>query len=254
MTDATDATVRPLDPEAWAALTRARHSVRDFRPDPVPESLLREVLEDAITAPSWSNTQPYRLAVASGELRDRLSAELCARYDAGMRARRGGLADRAKVLLTRTGLPDGDFRVPERYPDDLQPARVACGRGLYEVLGIDRADRPARDRQMRRNFECFGAPTVVFVFVHAGLREYAVLDAGLVLQTLLLAAHARGLGACAQGALALWAGPVREAFEVPREYRLLCGVSIGYPTPAPVNDFRPGRAALDTMLLPARAT
>ncbi|MCU0283069.1 MAG: nitroreductase [Candidatus Nanopelagicales bacterium] len=246
------APARPLDPQAWAALTRSRHSVRDFRPDPIPEAVLRAVLTDAITAPSWSNTQPYRLAVASGELRDRISAELCARYDAGMRARRGGLADRARVAVTRHGLPDGDFRVPQRYPDDLQPARVACGRGLYDVLGIDRADRPARDRQMRRNFELFGAPTAVFVFVHAGLREYAVLDAGLVLQTLLLAAHARGLGACAQGALAIWAGPVREAFAVPAEYRLLCGVSLGYPTDAPVNAFRPDRAPLDAVLLPPR--
>jgi nitroreductase len=245
----TDAPARPLDPDAWAALTRARSSVRDFRPDPIPEPVLRDVLADATTAPSWSNTQPYRLAVASGEVRDRISVELCARFDAGMRARRGGLRDRARVALTRGGLPDGDFRVPERYPDDLQPARVACGRGLYDVLGIDRADRTARDRQMRRNFEFFGAPTVVFLFVHEGLREYAVLDAGVLLQTLMLAAHARGLGTCAQGALAIWAGPVRAAFDVPEPYRLLCGVSIGVPSDAAVNRFRPGRAPLEDVLL-----
>jgi nitroreductase len=242
----------PPDPAAWAALARARNSARDFRPDPVPDDLLRAVLDDALAAPSWSNTQPYRIAVASGDLRDRISAELCARYDAGMRARRGGLRARAGIALTRRGLPDGDFRVPERYPDDLQPRRVACGRGLYEVLGIDRADRPARNRQMRRNFEFFGAPTVLFLFVHEGLREYSVLDAGVMLQTLLLSAHARGLGACAQGALAIWAGPVRDAFEVPGSHKLICGVSLGYPSEHPVNTFRPGRVALDEILLPAR--
>ncbi|HEX6888783.1 MAG TPA: nitroreductase family protein [Candidatus Nanopelagicales bacterium] len=243
----------PLTAEAWAALTRGRNSVRDFRADPIPEAVLRAVLEDATTAPSWSNTQPYRLAVASGELRDRISAELCAQYDAGMRARRGGVLDRARLAITRDGLPDGDFRVPERYPDDLQPARVACGRGLYEVLGIDRSDRPARDRQMRRNFELFGAPTVVFVLVHEGLGSYAVLDAGVMLQTLMLAAHARGLGSCAQGALAIWAGPVRRAFDIPRQYQLICGVSLGYPSDHPVNAFRPGRAPLDDVLLAPRA-
>jgi nitroreductase len=242
----------PIDPDTWAALARARNSVRDFRPDPIPVDALDAVLADALTAPSWSNTQPYRIAVASGEVRDRISAELCARYDAGMRARRGGLRGRAEVLLTRRGLPDGDFRVPERYPEDLQPRRVACGRGLYETLGIDRADRAARERQMRRNFEFFGAPTVLFIFVHEGLREYSVLDAGVMLQTLMLSAHAHGLGTCAQGALAIWTGPVRAEFEVPRAYKLICGVAIGYPSEHPVNTFRPGRATLDEIVLPPR--
>jgi nitroreductase len=240
------------DPESWRALIGSRASVRDFRPDPVPDALLREVLADALAAPSWSNTQPYRLAVASGEVRDRISTDLCACFDAGMRVRRGGWREKAGALLDRSVRPDGDFRVPLRYPDDLQPARVEAGRGLYEVLGIERHDMAARDRQMRRNFEFFGAPTVVFVFVHRGLREYSVLDAGHVMQTLMLAAQVRGLGTCAQGALAIWAGPVRAEFDVPNDYGLICGVSIGYASEDPVNAFRPGRAGLDEVLLQRR--
>jgi nitroreductase len=102
---------------------------------------------------------------------------------------------------------------------------------------------------MRRNFEFFGAPTAVFVFVHEGLGAYSVLDAGFMLQTLLLSAHARGLGTCAQGALAMWAGPVREEFEVPEHYLLLCGVSIGYASDHAVNRYDPGRPSLDEVLL-----
>lgn len=235
----------------WTQLTRSRASVRDFRPDPVPEGLLAEILEEATCAPSWSNTQPYRLAVASGELRDRISADLCARYDAAVRAQRGGPVQKVQGLL-RSARPDGDFGLPLRYPDDLNPARVESGRALYGVLGIARGDRAARDRQMRRNFEFFGAPTAVFVFVHSGLHEFAVLDAGVMLQNLMLAAHARGLGTCAQGALATWAGPVRARFEVPDAYRLICGLSIGYASDAPVNGFRPGRAPVSDVLVPAR--
>ena len=112
----------------------------------------------------------------------------------------------------------------------------------------------ARDRQMRRNFEFFGAPTAVFVFVHRGLREYSILDSGVLLQTLMLAAQVRGLGTCAQGALAIWAGPVRAEFDVPDDYALICGLSIGYPSEHPVNDFRPVRAPLDEILLPVRGS
>jgi nitroreductase len=222
-----------VDPSDWSEFVRSRRSVRDFRPDPVPEELLRAVVADALAAPSWSNTQPYRLAVASGDRAVRI---------------RAGLAQ----CIAEAAAPDGDFAVPLTYPEELQERRRATGYGLYSVLGIDRSDRAARDRQMLRNFEFFGAPTAIFAFVHEGLGAYSVLDAGFMLQTLLLSAHARGLGTCAQGALAVWAGPVRAEFDVPVQYGLICGVSIGYASDRAVNEYAPGRPAVDEVLITPR--
>jgi nitroreductase len=64
--------------EVLATLLRSRRSVHDFRPDPVDPALLEAILDDARQAPSWSNTQPYRIAIATGALRDQLAAELWA--------------------------------------------------------------------------------------------------------------------------------------------------------------------------------
>lgn len=230
--------------EAFAELVRTRRSVRDFRPDPIPDDLLERVLADATWAPSWSNTQPYLVVVASGAQRDQLERELTERYDAASAAVTGGRLGKAKLLLTRTGLPDGDFDTNLTYPDDLQPYRRQTGFGLYNVLGIERSDKKGRSDQMRRNFEFFGAPTVIFAFVHEGLKEFAVLDAGIMLQTLMLSAHANGLATCAQGALATWPDPVRRSFSIPPRYKLICGVSIGYASDHPVNDYNPGRRDL----------
>ena len=44
-------------------LIAARRSVRAYRPDPVPEPLLLEVLEAARLAPSACNRQPFRVVV-----------------------------------------------------------------------------------------------------------------------------------------------------------------------------------------------
>ena len=44
-------------------LIAARYSVRAYRPDPVPEPLLRQVLEAARLAPSACNRQPFRVVV-----------------------------------------------------------------------------------------------------------------------------------------------------------------------------------------------
>lgn len=240
--------------ESLSTLIRGRRSVRDFRPDPVPADVLDAVLADANWAPTWSNTQPYRVAIASGPLRDHIAAQLCGNYDRAMAAQNGGLLARLKILVTRDGMPDGDFNTQFKYPDDLQPRRRDTGRGLYQLLGIDRKDSAARDRQMRRNFEFFGAPTALFLFAHKGLREFSVLDAGIWLQTLMLSAEAHGLGTCAQGALATWAGPIRQAFDVPPPYRLICGVSIGYASDHAINQYNPGRADAASLLLAPRGS
>lgn len=236
--------------QALSQLVHTRRSVRDFDPTPIPQTLLDAVLADANQAPSWSNTQPYRIAVASGPVRDRLASELTALFDKGMAAQNGGWLAKAKLLLTQDGLPDGDFTVNFEYPNDLQPQRRTTGHGLYELLRIGRQDHAARQAQMRRNFEFFGAPTAIFVFVHSGLGPFSALDAGIYMQTLMLSAHAHGLSTCAQGALATWASPVRAAFDVPKSYKLVGGLSIGYATSHAVNHYNPGRQAVADLLIP----
>jgi len=236
-------------PALFSSIIRSRRSARDFKSEPIDPDVLAAVLEDANWAPSWSNTQPYRVAVASGNCRDRISTRLCQLFDGGMVAQNGSWLDKLRLLITRQGLPDGDFSTRFAYPDDLQAQRRATGKGLYELLGIGRHDIAARDRQMRRNFEFFGAPTVLFLFVHHGLKEFSVLDAGIYLQTLMLSAQARGLATCAQGALATWAWPIRAEFEVPAQFKLICGVSIGYASDQPVNAYNPGRAEASSQFL-----
>ena len=232
-----------------SAALHERRSIRDFKPDPIPEALLAAVLEDARWSPSWSNTQPYRVALAKGPARDALAAELCEQFDIGMAVRRGSALKKLVGLVTRKGMPTPDVAVPMKYPGDLQPARQATGFGLYRLLGISRDDYAARNAQMRRNYEFFGAPVISFVFVHRDLGMYAALDAGVFIQSLMLSAHTHGLGTCAQAALALWATPVRERFKVPAHYKLLVGVAIGFASAHPVNEYNPGRLPVEGLLL-----
>ena len=46
---------------------KERKSIRAFKPDTVPLDLLKKIIEQALRAPSWANTQPWEFAVASGE-------------------------------------------------------------------------------------------------------------------------------------------------------------------------------------------
>ena len=48
---------------SFAELIRARHAVRAYRPDPVPDELLAQVLEAGRLAPTAANRQPIRILV-----------------------------------------------------------------------------------------------------------------------------------------------------------------------------------------------
>lgn len=211
---------------------RSRKSIRAFKPDPVDDGILRRVLDAAREAPSWSNTQPYALAVATGARCEALRHEMLAAVD--------------------TTVPEGEYSLLIEYPPPLRERRQATGYGLYAKLGIDREDRERRAGQFRKNYGFFDAPVVMFLFAHEALREYATLDAGIYLQSLLLAATAEGLGTCAQAALAGFPAIVRKHFDVPVGYKLLCGIALGYAADDDVNTFRPERLPVDDLLIPPR--
>ena len=175
--------------------------------------------------------------MASGEQANRLRAAYLARFDESLdlRHREGGAFLRA--WLRRT-LPDGDFPTWKRYPDELRTRSVKVGVGLYQHLGIVRGDRDGRDAHARHNLAFFGAPTVAFLLVHEDLLPFSAHDGGLMLQTLMLSATARGVGSCAMGELATWRGPLEAEFELDPAYKLLTGLALGYPSDAPVNQFR----------------
>jgi nitroreductase len=73
-----------------------------------------------------------------------------------------------------------------------------------------------------------------------------------MMQNLILAAHSHGLGTCAQGAVAIWDDVVRKEFEIPKGYRLLCGIALGYPSNSTINDFKANRIDVEELTLKPR--
>ncbi|MCC7072912.1 MAG: nitroreductase [Deltaproteobacteria bacterium] len=211
---------------------RTRRSIRAFKPDVVDDGLLRQVLDGAREAPSWSNTQPYLVALATGARLAAVRAEMLAAIDSGAPA------------------PEHGF--PADYPPPLKERRQATGYGLYGALGIDKRDLEGRLAHFRRNYAFFDAPAVMFLYVHEALGAWAVLDCGAFLQSILLQATELGLGTCAQATAGAFPAVVARHFAVPERYRLMCGVSLGYAADEPVNRYRPAHASVDELVIAGR--
>ncbi|MFT4187363.1 MAG: nitroreductase [Aeromicrobium sp.] len=203
-----------------AQTLRERWSCRGFLPDPAPRALIEEVLAAAQRTPSWCNTQPWRVAVISGAALDEL--------------RQAVAAD------SRFG---SDIPFPSGYDGVYAERRREVGYQLYDAVGVARGDREAAAVQSLRNLDFFGAPHLAVISAPAGLGPYGYVDCGLYVQSLLLAAHAAGLGTCAQAAVALKSELLRERLGWGEDRHVVCGVSFGWPDPShPANSFRSRRA------------
>jgi nitroreductase len=225
----------------FSSFLASRRSTRDFLTTPVSPEIIDQILKDSLTAPSWSNTRPFKVAIATGEQRERISREFLSRWHVLSRIMRKGILSKLRIIYSRYGLPTSNRSIAKPYPSELKPRAERLGRELYKVFGVTRGDIIARNAQWAKNYSFFGAPVEIFVFVHKSLHIFAASDAGLMMQNLILSAHARGLGTCAQGAVAIWEDAVRNEFEISKDYRLLCGIALGYPSDSNVNQFAANR-------------
>ena len=240
------------DPKWISEFLASRRSTRDFLPTPIPQEILDQILTDSLTAPSWSNTRPFKIAIATGEVKDRISNEFLSRWSVLSQIMRKGIKNKLRLIYSRYGLPTSNRTIVKPYVAELRPRAQRVGKELYELFGVKRGDRAARDAQWAKNYSFFGAPVELFIYIHKSLHVYAASDAGLMMENLMLSAHAHGLGTCAQGAVNIWDDVIRKEFEISKDYRLLCGLAIGYPSNSPVNSFKADRIDKSQMIVKPR--
>lgn len=215
----------PEDFKVMADLLARRYSCRAFRPDPVPKADIERMLTLAQMTPSWANTQPWQVIITSGDATERLRQALLEDFDS-----------------PEPFLPS-DFPFPETYSGFRLDRRREVGWQLYESVGVPKGDRVASSRQARENQRLFGAPHAILISVKREMGTYGVLDCGLYLGNLLLAAEAIGIGMIAQAALAQHCGLIRKMFGLQDDEAFVVGGSFGYPDlQNPVNQFRSLRA------------
>ncbi len=214
------------DSMTLAQALRERRSVRGFLDTPVPPALLEQIFSLAQLAPSNCNIQPWRVLVASGEVRDELRRRMVEKVSSGV-------------------MVNPDFEHLPNFSGVYRQRQVDCAVELYSNMGIARDDRAGRMRANLRNFELFDAPHVAFIGMDKAFGVTVALDVGMYIQSLLLTLTAHGIGSCAQGSMRYYPDDVRELFGEPDSTGILCGISFGYEdTAVDANRTRVGRAPL----------
>jgi nitroreductase len=207
-----------------------RKSIRAFRQEPVPREVLDEILEKALRAPSWGNTQPWRVTVVGGEVLASMVEDFL-----------------NKVTSNEPSCPDVEF--PGIWPDPLLRRYKENGRMLFAALGIGREDREKRDHHRLNMLRLFGAPQAVYLHQDRNLSPYSIFDAGLLAQNIALLAAEKGVGTCFLALSVLYPAVIRQYTGIPETDRILIGLAIGYPDgDAPINQFRSEREPVETFV------
>lgn len=208
----------------------SRQSIRGFKPDPVPRELLLKIIEIARFSPSYKNTQPWEVIIVSGEKKLALSKMLL-------------------ELLEKDTLPCPDLIEPESWPQ-RQQARI---NQLYEkrgkATGLDLTDPAIIRKSKMANFRFYNAPHALYFYQDAALSDWSLVDIGMFIQSVMLAARSLGLGSVPQAFAVDYAEQVKTFLSLADNKRLIVGMSLGYADmDLPVNQLRTDRADTDELI------
>jgi len=207
----------------------SRRSVRAFLPDAVDDTLIREILALGSRAPSGTNMQPWKAYVTRGTVKDEITRAI---LESGLRAEK---------------IEWDEYRYyPDKFFEPYLQRRRTVGFALYDSLGIQRREVERMRAQHDRNFVFFDAPVGIIFTIDRRLNKGSWIDHGMFLQTVMLAARARGLHTCPQAAFAPYHKQIRPILGIPDEEIVVCGMAVGYEdTSKPENNFRTERAPLE---------
>lgn len=216
------ATLTPPAPANKASETvehaiRSRVSMRAFTQQAVSREIIADVLELAARAPSGTNTQPWKTYVLQGATRDGLVSKVCAAHD----------AVRADPSLAAQYREEYDY-YPTEWVSPFIDRRRENGWSLYGLLGITKGDKDAMHAQHQRNYKFFDAPVGLMFTVDKVMGRGSLLDYGMFLQNVMLAARAHGLHTCPQAAWNGFANIILPHIGAGDNEMMVCGMALGY--------------------------
>ena len=193
-------------------VVKSRRSIRGYLDKPVPQELIREILEIAMRAPTSMNSQPWNFYVVAGEVLDRI--------------RKGN------VERNVAGVPDSrEFRMGPPYAGIHRDRQVEIAVQLFQAMGIERGDKEKRMDWVLRGFRQFDAPVSIVITYDKSIQgsDVAPFDCGGVVNCLVNAAWSKGLG-CVINSQGIMQSPVvREHAGIADDQVIQTCVAMGWP-------------------------
>jgi nitroreductase len=203
----------------------SRHSVRDFKSDPVPKETIMKIMEAARHSPSGGNGQPWEVFIAAGAAIERIRGAY----------KSGGTG----------GPPPGGPSAAQ--PDFMQERFTTIRNERLQLLGLDPADPASGKVFMEWGARLYNAPALVVICMDKALSSN--LDIGLFVQTICIAAQGYGVDSLISGFLISKQDVLRRELGIPESLNIIIGIGLGYANPkAIINTYRSPRRPIQEVV------
>ena len=208
-----------------------RFSVRAFTDEVPSMDTIKEILITANSAPSGGNIQPWKVYVLNEETKQALVEKTLHNFDNGVQE-------------------EIEYDIyPKPLADEYKKRRYECGADMYKALSIEKDDLDSRFKQIRENYNFFGAPLGMIITIDRSFGKNGWGHVGMFLENLWLSAIDKGLGLCLQESWSIYPKTVKEITKHPDNEIVWCGIAIGYADyDDPINNYRTRREELDSFV------
>ena len=187
-------------------IMKQRHSIRYFLPKPIPETILKEIMSTSILTPSWGNSQPWNIHVASGNTLEKIRKDWIDKNKEGVK----GYTDIEVGHRT-------DFS--ERCQKNMNEIMKSFGDFLKD---------PTMKVFMEANYILFNAPTVAYVTVPKERTLYNIFDTGAIEMSIIAAAKEHGIDSVPAYEIIKYPDVLRKYMKIADDEDIIIGIALGY--------------------------
>lgn len=210
----------------FSEVLQNRRSVRCFNDQQIERETLVGIIKDAQHTPSWANSQPWRVYLATGKTLDSIKAEHYAASSQGVRGQAEFSTMHREAWTPKTRRNMGNWSSQIRGH-----------------LGTEHADEYGNSQR-----DLFHAAAIVYLTIPAQSSLWSVFDLGAFSQTLMYSAVARGVATMSAYETVKYPQIVRKWMDIPETEMVAMGIALGHADDYRINAFVSDREPLDQIL------
>lgn len=195
-----------MSSKSFKDLMKNRHSARAFLSKSIPEDILKEIISTSLLTPSWGNSQPWHIYVASGNTLEEIRKDWISKNKEGIK-----------------GYSDIKSGHRKEFSEKCQNNMNNIDKIITDTL---------KNKEQKELWEAnnvlFNAPTIVYITIPKKRTDYCIFDSGALEMSIMLAAIEKDIDSVPAYQAIKYPDILRKHMTIPDDEDIVIGIALGY--------------------------